>query len=46
MTRVAAATVDARGTAADVRALAEALANEAESLDANVRQFLDEVRVA
>ena len=46
MTMVAAATAGARGTAADVRALASALASEAERLDTNVRDFLEEVRAA
>jgi methyl-accepting chemotaxis protein len=46
MTRVAASTTGARQTVAEFRALAEALAAEAESLDANVRRFLDQVRAA
>jgi methyl-accepting chemotaxis protein len=46
MGRVAGASTDARGTAADVKALADALAVEAESLDAEVRRFLSEVRAA
>jgi methyl-accepting chemotaxis protein len=46
MSRVAAATADARSTAADVRALADALAVEAERLDSQVRQFLIEVQAA
>jgi methyl-accepting chemotaxis protein len=46
MTRVAAASAGARGTVADVGSLAVALANEAERLDANVRDFLHEVRTA
>ena len=46
MSRVADATTDARTTAADVKALADALAVEAESLEAEVRHFLDEVQAA
>jgi methyl-accepting chemotaxis protein len=46
MTRVASASADARHTADDVKALAEALAIDAEQLDAEVRRFLGEVRAA
>ncbi len=46
MSRVSMATVDARATAADVRALADALAIEAEGLDSRIRQFLVEVQAA
>ena len=46
MTRVAGASTDARTTADDVKALAEALAGDAEELDAEVRRFLSEVRAA
>jgi methyl-accepting chemotaxis protein len=46
MSRVSTATVDARATAADVRALADALAVEAEGLDSQIRQFLIEVQAA
>jgi methyl-accepting chemotaxis protein len=46
MSRVSAATVGARTTAADVRALADALAIEAEGLDSQIRQFLIEVQAA
>jgi methyl-accepting chemotaxis protein len=46
MTRVAGASADARSTADDVKALAEALAADAEGLDAEVRRFLGEVRAA
>ncbi len=46
MSRVAGRSHDARTTAGDVKALAEALASEAQSLDGEVRRFLDEVRAA
>jgi methyl-accepting chemotaxis protein len=46
MSRVAGATTDARATAADVKNLADAVAVEAESLDAEVRQFLTNVQAA
>ena len=46
MTRVAGASAGARSTSDDVKALAEALAADAEGLDAEVRRFLDEVRAA
>jgi methyl-accepting chemotaxis protein len=46
MSRVAGVTTDARATAADVKNLADAVAIEAESLDAEVRQFLTNVQAA
>jgi methyl-accepting chemotaxis protein len=46
MSRVAGATIGARTTAADVKALADALAIEAESLQSEVRRFLGEVQAA
>jgi methyl-accepting chemotaxis protein len=46
MTRVASASSDARITAADVKTLADALALEAERLNAEVRRFLDDVQAA
>ncbi len=46
MSRVAGATTDARATAADVKALAETLAIEAESLNGEVRRFLADVQAA
>ncbi len=46
MSRVAGASNDARATAVEVKAMAEALAAEAESLDGEVRRFLTEVRAA
>jgi methyl-accepting chemotaxis protein len=46
MSRVAGATTDARATAADVQALADALAVEAESLSGEVHRFLSEVQAA
>ena len=46
MTRVAGASADARTTADEVKALAEALAGDAEGLDAEVRRFLSEVQAA
>ncbi|HVX99238.1 MAG TPA: methyl-accepting chemotaxis protein [Pseudorhodoplanes sp.] len=46
MSRVAAATADARATAADVRSVADALAAEAEGLEGEVRRFLAEVQAA
>jgi methyl-accepting chemotaxis protein len=46
MSRVAGATTAARSTAADVKALAEALALEAESLEIEVRRFLSDVQAA
>jgi methyl-accepting chemotaxis protein len=46
MSRVAGSSQDARSTAGDVKALAETLAAEAESLDGEVRRFLADVRAA
>jgi methyl-accepting chemotaxis protein len=46
MSRVAGASSGARTTAADVKALAATLAAEAESLQGEVRRFLDDVRAA
>ena len=46
MNRVAGATTDARATAADVKALADTLALEAENLETEVRCFLNEVQAA
>ena len=46
MNRVAGATNDARATAVDVKALADTLAGEAESLDGEVRRFLADVQAA
>ncbi len=46
MSRVADASTDARATAADVKALADTLAVEAEHLDAQVRRFLADVQAA
>ncbi|HEX2216473.1 MAG TPA: methyl-accepting chemotaxis protein [Xanthobacteraceae bacterium] len=46
MSRVAGRSQDARATAADVKAMAEILAVEAEGLDGEVRRFLAEVRAA
>ena len=46
MSRVAGASTGARTTAADVKALAAALATEAESLQGEVRRFLDDVQAA
>jgi len=46
MSRVAGVTADARSTAADVKNLADAVALEAESLEAEVRQFLTNVQAA
>jgi methyl-accepting chemotaxis protein len=46
ISRVAGVSSEARATAADVRALAEALAAEAEGLDGEVRRFLADVRAA
>ena len=46
MGRVAGASTGARATAADVKALADALAVEAENLQAEVRQFLTDVQAA
>jgi methyl-accepting chemotaxis protein len=46
MSRVAGVTNDARATAADVKDLADAVALEAEGLEAEVRQFLTDVQAA
>jgi len=46
MSRVAGASTGARSTAADVKALADALATEAESLQGEVRRFLADVQAA
>ena len=46
MSRVAGVTTDARSTASDVKNLADAVAIEAESLEAEVRQFLTNVQAA
>ena len=46
MSRVAGVTADARSTAADVKTLADAVAIEAEGLEAQVRQFLSNVQAA
>jgi methyl-accepting chemotaxis protein len=46
MSRVAGASADARATAADVKALADALSLEAENLQGEVRHFLAEVQAA
>jgi len=46
MSRVAGVSTDARGTAADVKQLADAVAIEAESLESEVRRFLSGVQAA
>ena len=46
MSRVAGVTIDARATASDVQGLADAVAVEAEGLEAEVRQFLANVQAA
>jgi methyl-accepting chemotaxis protein len=46
MSRVAGVTAEARGTAADVKSLADTVAIEAESLETQVRQFLADVQAA
>jgi methyl-accepting chemotaxis protein len=43
---VAGVTAEARSTASNVKALADAVAHEAESLDTEVRQFLTNVQAA
>jgi methyl-accepting chemotaxis protein len=43
---VSGVTTDARATAADVKSLADSVAIEAESLDAEVRRFLSDVQAA
>ena len=46
MSKVAGVTTDARTTASDVKALADAVATEAEGLDTEVRRFLANVQAA
>jgi len=46
MSRVSGTSAEARATAADVKAMADALAIDAENLEAEVRRFLDSVRAA
>jgi methyl-accepting chemotaxis protein len=46
ISRVAGASASARTTAADVKALADALAIEAENLQTEVRRFLADVQAA
>ncbi len=46
MSRVAGVTTDARATASDVKDLADAVAVEAEGLETEVRQFLNNVQAA
>jgi methyl-accepting chemotaxis protein len=46
MSRVAGVTAEARGTAGNVKSLADAVALEAESLESEVRQFLNNVQAA
>jgi methyl-accepting chemotaxis protein len=46
MSRVSGVTTDARATAADVKDLADAVTVEAEGLEAEVRQFLNNVQAA
>ena len=46
MSRVAGASTDARATAADVKALADALSHDAERLNGEVRRFLANVQAA
>jgi methyl-accepting chemotaxis protein len=46
MSKVAGVTSDARSTASDVKGLADAVAVEAENLEAEVRQFLTNVQAA
>jgi methyl-accepting chemotaxis protein len=46
MGRVAHATADARATASEVKALADALGSEAENLESEVRRFLSQVQAA
>ena len=46
MSRVAGTSTDARTTAGDVKALADALAVEAENLEAEVQRFLADVQAA
>jgi methyl-accepting chemotaxis protein len=46
MSRVAGVTAEARGTASDVKGLADTVALEAESLESEVRRFLNNVQAA
>jgi methyl-accepting chemotaxis protein len=46
MSRVAGTSTDARTTAADVKALADALAHEAENIETEVQRFLADVQAA
>ena len=46
MSRVAGASTGARSTAADVKALADALSSEAENLQGEIRRFLTDVQAA
>jgi methyl-accepting chemotaxis protein len=46
MSRAAGASTDARGTAAEIKSLADTLATAAENLDAEVQQFLSSVQAA
>jgi methyl-accepting chemotaxis protein len=46
MSRLAGTSRDARTVAADVKSLADALSQEAESLDGEVRRFLTDVQAA
>jgi methyl-accepting chemotaxis protein len=46
MSRVAGVTAEARGTAANVKGLADSVALEAENLESEVRQFLTNVQAA
>jgi len=46
MSRVAGTSTDARTTAGDVKALADALAVEAENLETEVQRFLTDVQAA
>jgi methyl-accepting chemotaxis protein len=46
MSRVAGVTAEARGTAANVKGLADSVALEAESLENEVRRFLADVQAA
>ena len=46
MSRVAGVSTNARGTASEVKVLADAVALEAEGLEAEVRRFLNDVQAA
>jgi methyl-accepting chemotaxis protein len=46
MRRVAGITTDARSTASDIKDLADSVAVEAEGLEAQVRQFLNNVQAS